>query len=118
MLSSLPTIFKKAEGLVQKVLEEEPQTRSDDVDLVIAVWERQGVHLSEDQKRLIHKLYSSETITRCRRKIQERGLFLPIESKVKQRSLLENNFHEHFKKSNKEKPQYIFDAERQIYIQI
>lgn len=61
--------------LVERVLRDQPETRSSDKKLILAVWEEQGLYLSESQKARFMSLPSTETIRRIRQKEQELGKF-------------------------------------------
>lgn len=80
--------YKTAEGLVKKILAEYPDTRGNDINLFVKVWEEQGLKLTEAQKHLFSLVCSPETISRSRRKIQESGLFRPIGDIYEGRQLL------------------------------
>jgi len=88
--------YKNAETLVKSVLRDIPDTRGDDTELIMATWEKQGLKLTPEQKSMIRKCHSPETITRARRKIQEMGIYLPSRIVIQQRTLLEKTFRNHF----------------------
>jgi hypothetical protein len=51
-------------------------TRSSDVELIIAVWQAQGLNLTETQKEMLRSVcMHPETMTRIRRKLQEQGKY-------------------------------------------
>lgn len=77
----------KSDLLVKQVLLETPSTRSNDKELILKVWEKQGFTLSFYQKQAFFRLYSPETIRRNRQKIQEMGLFPADESTKRGRKL-------------------------------
>lgn len=81
--------FKTAKKLIQSVLRDNEKTRGDDKELILTVWEKQGLKLDESQKALFKKVLPPETITRARRKIQETGLFKPRTVVYEQRQILE-----------------------------
>ena len=81
--------FKKAQDVVEAVLRDSPETRSDDMKLIMAVWDNQGLHLDENQKHIFRMVLPSETITRARRKLQEVGKYRPNDEIYRQRHLLE-----------------------------
>jgi len=57
--------------LVGHLLETRPELRSNDKKLLLAVWEVQGVYLSDQQKQLfLDKCTTPETITRSRREFR------------------------------------------------
>lgn len=90
-------LFKNAEPLVKEILAKYPETRGDDIELIIKVWEYQGLKFTDTQKYLLRKCYSPETIRRNRQKIQEIGLFRPSENIQKQRSFLEEEYRSTFR---------------------
>jgi len=85
-------IFKKSEPFIKSILTKYPETRGDDIELIIKTWEAQGLNLTDSQKVILHKCYSPETITRSRRKIQETGLLQPSPAIQQQRSFLEEEY--------------------------
>ena len=91
--------LETAEQLVEQVLKENTKARGDDSELIFACWQKQGLKLSNKQKQLISDCYSSETLTRCRRKLQARGMYLPHEERRKERVILEKRFKAYFKKN-------------------
>lgn len=69
-------MIKQKRELVELVLRVLPETRDDDNKLLAACWRREMARLNLDSKDTLialsaGKLSSPETITRCRRKIQE-----------------------------------------------
>jgi hypothetical protein len=63
---------------VERVLADEAETRANDRALIMKVWEFEGLHLSETQKRLfLEKVSSPESVRRTRQKLQEAGHYLP-----------------------------------------
>ena len=69
-------MFETVEALVRDIMEREPKTRSNDKLLVCYVYEALGVNTrftSFAEVMTLTGLPSTETITRCRRKIQEHG---------------------------------------------
>jgi len=70
--------------IVEETLEKFPITRNSDRELIFRVLVSQGLVLHVEGGITIpyenlNKLPSFESITRCRRKIQEEGRFLPCE---------------------------------------
>jgi hypothetical protein len=65
---------------VRDVLKNNYKARNSDQELVIEVWEKYGLFLSAGQRAKILEIPSSDTITRCRRKIQENGEYQADES--------------------------------------
>lgn len=96
--------FKKSLDFVKSILTKYPQTRGDDMELIIKSWEDQGVSFTESQKRIIRKCYSPETLTRCRRKIQETGQLRPAKPIEDKRLFLETEYRKEFKQQK-----YIFE---------
>jgi hypothetical protein len=95
--------FTNAEQLIWHVLSKYKETRNDDKLLVIKVWETQGLKLTKEQKKffMLPGFLSSETITRQRRSIQERGFFKADSLKQAQRSLLEMEYRNKYRKNKK-----------------
>ncbi len=56
--------IKNAEPLIRKILSEFPETRNDDRELILKVWEAQGLKLSSYQAKLFKRVFSPETIRR------------------------------------------------------
>jgi hypothetical protein len=92
--------YKSTEDLVKNILKDKPKTRGDDIELILTVWEYQGLNLTESQKAIIRKCHSSEAITRARRRIQQSGLFMPNNNIVQQRSFLQDTFRKNFENKN------------------
>ena len=61
--------------IVERVLQQQRQARSNDKLLMLAVWEQQGLYLNDHQRKKFMKCMTSETITRIRRKLQEHGQY-------------------------------------------
>ncbi len=91
--------YKDSESFVKSILAEKPETRGDDWELLMAVWEKQGLKLTDDQKKMLRKCHPAETITRARRATQATGLYRPDRNVFEQRSLLEEGFRKHFGKN-------------------
>jgi len=74
--------FKKVKDVVEQVLNEDKRARSNDTWLIIETLRRMGykLYIPYDQ---INRMPSFETITRCRRKFQENGVF--VEEGIKKR---------------------------------
>ena len=68
---------------VENILHMFPETRSSDKELMLRIWEGQGLYLSPAQQEKFMKATSPETITRVRRKIQQEGKY-PATDKVKE----------------------------------
>lgn len=62
------------------ILENKPATRDSDNTLVIEVWASMGLHLTTEQQEQMKAMPSIESITRCRRNIQNKlGLYKATE---------------------------------------
>jgi len=61
---------------VEEVLREDKRARNNDKWLIIQVLRKLGFKIYIDYKQL-DEMPSFESITRCRRKFQEQGLYLP-----------------------------------------
>lgn len=79
--------FTGSKKFVGAILRDCPETRGDDKALLMEAWERQGLHLTEEQKIIFRKCLAAETITRDRREIQELGWYRDVQ-KWEQRQLL------------------------------
>ena len=66
----------RSNKLIEKVLLNFPDTRNSDRQLILKVWEIQGLFLSETQKNIFSSLMSSETIRRTRQRFQAKGQYL------------------------------------------
>lgn len=62
---------------VERILQNEPATRSNDKLLILRVWENYGMGFSDSQRRtfLSDRLPSPETIRRTRQKLQAEGKY-------------------------------------------
>lgn len=74
---SISSQIKNAEALVKMILRDNPETRGDDLKLLLKVWEFQGLKFNEKQKYMFTRVMNPETIRRTRQKIQELGLYRP-----------------------------------------
>jgi hypothetical protein len=71
---------------VEDILAYSQDARDSDAELLVQVLQSMGACLTQYQKDLIHS-FSVESITRCRRKFQEEGKYLPSAHIAKQRRL-------------------------------
>lgn len=89
--------IKQVEPLVYQVLDEQPETRSDDYLLLLEVLKtfvNSEISLESIFKNhVILGLPSLETITRCRRKLQERFSYLRANEQI--RASEEEEFREY-----------------------
>jgi len=79
---------------VESILKHDPRSRSDDKYLIFKVLDRMGygeiniqtmqIQISIDQENM-KEMPSFESITRCRRKLQENDLYLPSDKISKER---------------------------------
>jgi len=58
-------------ALVQNIMQDVPETKYNNQLLVLSVWEKQGLILTERQKRIRNSLANVETITRAGRIIKK-----------------------------------------------
>lgn len=66
----------RVSNLVEKALQTWPQTRDSDKKLILSVWWLQDNEYEQHFKEFfLDKAYTPESITRCRRKLQEQGLY-------------------------------------------
>lgn len=96
--------LKELEAIVLRSLEENERARSDDFILIGAVWKRQGLDIGRiiTGNALLHHadfgLAPPESITRCRRKIQETRPDLVVKKSKEKRKAEQVKY----KKYNKE----------------
>lgn len=88
--------YRNNEDLIKSVLRDNIEARGNDIELIVSVWEKQGLKLTPEQRHYMKKCLSTETITRVRRKIQEYGLYRPSVEIQHQRSFLEEQTREFF----------------------
>lgn len=94
--------LKKANELVEAVLRDIPISRASDKKLIVEVWKRQGLSLSKEQEdAILGPCLTPESITRCRRKMQEDGFYKPSPEIEKQRDAEENRLHDLFSRNRK-----------------
>lgn len=93
--------MKCVEKIVLQVLEEQPRTRADDYLLMLYVTAKTNVDLLNTPfadvmlGRHINGLPNWETVTRCRRKIQEKRPDLIAPNTAKHRRLQEKEYREY-----------------------
>lgn len=64
--------MKRLEPIVENLLHNQPELRNSDKKLLMAVWERQGLYLSQTQQMTFMNSCSvAESITRARRKLKD-----------------------------------------------
>jgi hypothetical protein len=63
--------------VIEDVLATRPETRGNDKKLIVAVYNRLGLHLTEEQLKVFYSLPSTETIRRVRQKLNELGRYMP-----------------------------------------
>lgn len=76
-------MIRKMYDRVYQRLRDNPQCRNSDRQLMLEIWEGEGLYLSATQKAKFMEVSSPETIRRTRQKVQEDGYF-PADAKVKQ----------------------------------
>lgn len=72
--------------LVKKVLEESERARSSDKILLVGVLQERGMRLSQVQLAIFMSV-NMESVTRARRKYQEKGMYPPTKEVARQRRL-------------------------------
>lgn len=76
----------KLNDLVERALRDYPETRSSDRKLMMIVWWYQNSEYTADFKHFFqYQALMPESITRARRKLQERGKYLPTKEVEEQR---------------------------------
>ena len=68
--------------IVEQTLANKPDTRDSDKLLLLDVWYKLGFGFSETQRKRFMDMPSAETITRIRRKLQEKGKY-PAANNIK-----------------------------------
>ena len=86
--------IRQALKLIKEILANDPITRSDDKELILAVWEVQGLILTPEQKNRFKNAFSAETIRRTRAKLNEQGEFLPPTQVLRRRKRLNAKMRE------------------------
>lgn len=76
--------MSKTADQVIHLLDKYPRTRNSDHDLIIGMLQLNGADLSQNQRDLIRGM-SFESITRCRRKLQEEGKYTPTDPAVREK---------------------------------
>lgn len=71
---------------VELLLKNYPETRNSDKELIITFMDKLGANFTPEQIEII-KLVSFESITRCRRKFQEKGMYLATGKIAQERKL-------------------------------
>lgn len=77
---------KRTAKVVGYILAHNQLARDSDNELIIECLQLEGANLNEWQKNVIRKL-TFESITRCRRKLQEEGKYMPSDPVAKRRRL-------------------------------
>lgn len=72
--------------VIETILSDSQAARDSDNELIVQVLQRQGANLTMAQQETI-KAMSFESITRCRRKFQEQGKYMPSPGVAKIRRL-------------------------------
>jgi len=65
-------VLSKIEQLVKHILEKHPETRGDDWNLVLKVWEAQGLKTPLNDLNTLRRYVHPESITRVGRDIKKR----------------------------------------------
>jgi len=96
------------EGRVRQKLENNPELRSDDKRLIVAVWEDLGLRLTSEQQSKMFEVYAPESIRRVRQKLNERGIGLPDTRTQKKRKDLADQIRQEIRD---EKRPILFDID-------
>lgn len=59
---------------VKALLKTDEKYRNSDKELLLAFWEKEGLHLSKTQRDIFMNCTTAESITRARRKAKEEGI--------------------------------------------
>lgn len=103
--------LKKIERIVRRVLETDSRSRNNDLWLITEVWRYQGHNVFVPYDAIQNGgLASTETISRCRRKIQNKeGLYIPTDPKVAiKRGIKKQVFEDEF--SIRKHAKFIFET--------
>lgn len=73
----------KMNYIVEQSLVNNLEARNSDKILLLDVWDKLGFGLSESQRQRFMRMPSAETITRIRRKLQEKGEY-PATKRIKE----------------------------------
>lgn len=85
----------KIKDLVEEVLEEDTHARNSDLWLIIQIWQKKQKIKCFIPFEELPNLASPETITRCRRKLNEEGKYLPTNPQVlERRGIRQEEFRE------------------------
>lgn len=91
--------FKNCEQLVTFCLREFPETRECDRTLMLKVWELQGFRFPKKYIPFFYKVYSPETVRRCRQSVQSEGLYRADPLKTAKRSLFAMEHRDYWRKN-------------------
>jgi len=88
---------KIAKVLVEETLQEDTFSRNNDLWLCLKVWRKQGIKIYIDYEH-IKEMFAPETISRCRREIQnEEGRLLPTDENVlRMRRITEETLRQYY----------------------
>ena len=81
----------KTKVLVQEVLLNDNKARNSDLWLLLQVWRKQGIRIYVNYEDLQYMI-PAETITRHRRKFNEKGEYLPTNLEVIQKRKIKQDF--------------------------
>lgn len=96
--TALETKFENAEQLVAFCLKNFPETRGNDRELILQVWNLQGFRIPKKLLPLYYKVFSPETIRRSRQSIQAGGLYLSNPLTTAKRSLFAMEHRDYWSK--------------------
>lgn len=89
--------MKNVAGLVEQVLQEKQESRRNDLLLLLSVWKKQGLSLSQEQEDFILRNgCHQESVRRTRQKLQEGGKYLPDEATAERRKDSQRKMRDHF----------------------
>ena len=111
--------MRKLEHLVRSILSEDIKAREDDKYLITLVYQKLGINIQDSfQAVLMNKtLPSFESVTRARRKVQEKNPFLTTANGIRKRQKQEEKMLEYVRCTNcgeKVPEEYISTADRFI----
>ena len=90
----------KIEEVVIDILKTNPESRNNDMVLLIDYMDKIGVHLTGSQQTILLSAHKFETIRRIRQDIQSRGLYKPTNDTRIKRSLFEMQYRDKYRKKN------------------
>jgi hypothetical protein len=86
---------ERVKDLVRNILEKDRKARENDNYLIIKVWQELIPKMFVPYD-FLDRLPQAESITRCRREFQSRGLFMPSPEITEKRQKKEREYHDYY----------------------